>query len=119
MYRVLNKFADSLDNDFVYEVGDAYPREGFKPSIFRLEQLSEFVHVLGGPAIEKVEDGETEGAESEDKTEVEKKEVPAGDIEDVVVLGQLTNNELMELLDEKGIKYDKKARKEELIELLK
>lgn len=119
MYKVLNKFADFLDNDFVYEVGDAYPREGFEPSIFRLEQLSEFIHALGGPAIKKVEDGETEGAASEEKTEVEKEEVPAGDIVDVVKLKQLTSDELMGLLDAKGIKYNKKARKEELIELLK
>ena len=119
MYKVLNKFADFLDNDFVYEVGDAYPREGFEPTNSRLEQLSEFIHALGGPAIEKVEDGETEGAENEEETEVEKEEVPAGDIEDVVVLEQLTNDELMNLLDAKDIKYNKKARKEELIELLK
>lgn len=119
MYKVLNKFADFLDNDFVYEVGDAYPREGFEPTNSRLEQLSEFIHALGGPAVEKVEDGETEGAESEEKTEVEKEEVPAGDIEDVVVLEQLTDDELMDLLDAKGIKYSKKARKEELVELLK
>lgn len=98
MYKVVNKFADSLDNDFVYKVGDVYPREGFEPSIFRLEQLSEFIHALGGPAIKKVEDG---------------------DIVDVVKLKQLTNDELMDLLDAKGIKYNKKARNEELIELLK
>lgn len=119
MYKALNKFADSLDNDFVYEVGDAYPREGFEPSIFRLEQLSGFIHALGGPAVEKVEDGEIEGVESEDEAEVEKEEVPAGDIVDVVKLKQLTSDELMDLLDAKGIKYNKKARKEELIELLK
>lgn len=119
MYKVLNKFADSLDNDFVYEVGDAYPREGVEVTNSRLEQLLNPIHTLGGPAIEKLEDGEVEGAESEDKAEVEKEEVPAGDIEDVVPLEQLTNDELMDLLDAKDIKYNKKARKEELIELLK
>lgn len=40
MYRVVRQFADAYDGEHVYNVGDAYPRQGIEVSSGRLEELS-------------------------------------------------------------------------------
>lgn len=39
MYKVLKKFRDVTDNDFIYEVASSYPREGYEPSDERIDEL--------------------------------------------------------------------------------
>lgn len=51
MYMVVKPFADALDNEHVYQVGDVYPRPGFKPSVERLEELSSNLNKTGSPVI--------------------------------------------------------------------
>ncbi|HEM9602853.1 TPA: Rho termination factor N-terminal domain-containing protein [Streptococcus agalactiae] len=38
-YTVKTRFFDLLDNSFLYEVGDIFPRKGYEPSRERLESL--------------------------------------------------------------------------------
>ncbi|HGI4249525.1 TPA: hypothetical protein ACJSRE_001003 [Streptococcus agalactiae] len=38
-YTVKARFFDLMDNGFIYEVGDIFPRKGYEPSKERLESL--------------------------------------------------------------------------------
>lgn len=40
MYRVIEVFTDLQDNNYHYNVGDEYPRAGYKPSTKRIDELS-------------------------------------------------------------------------------
>jgi hypothetical protein len=39
-YKVINKFYDKEDNNTFYNVGDEYPKGGYKPTKKRIEELS-------------------------------------------------------------------------------
>lgn len=39
-YEVISKFIDLIDNKHVYEVGNEYPRQGYKPTDERIKELS-------------------------------------------------------------------------------
>lgn len=39
-YEVISKFVDLIDGKHVYEVGDEYPRQGYKPTDERIKELS-------------------------------------------------------------------------------
>ena len=54
MYNVILRFADLQDSSHVYEVGDAYPREGVKPSEERISELLGASNKIGAPLIKKV-----------------------------------------------------------------
>lgn len=54
MYKVIKFFTDLQDNNFAYEVGDTFPREGLKVSEDRLAELSGSDNMQGKPLIEKV-----------------------------------------------------------------
>ena len=54
MYKVILRFADLQDSRHVYEVGDAYPREGVKPTQERISELLGASNKIGAPLIEKV-----------------------------------------------------------------
>ena len=54
MYKVILRFADLQDSSHVYEVGDAYPREGVKPTQERISELLGASNKIGAPLIEKV-----------------------------------------------------------------
>jgi hypothetical protein len=40
MYRVIEVFTDLQDSNYRYNVGDEYPRTGYKPSTKRIDELS-------------------------------------------------------------------------------
>lgn len=56
MYKVLEMFTDLQDDNYKYEVGDEYPRLGFKPSLARIEELKGSDNKRGKPVIEEIED---------------------------------------------------------------
>lgn len=56
MYRVIKYFTDLQDNNYPYEVGSAYPREGLSVSRKRLEELSSSNNKQGIALIVKVDD---------------------------------------------------------------
>ena len=54
MYIVVHPFHDIQDKDFIYLVGDVYPREGYTPEKSRIEQLTTCENALKMPLIEAV-----------------------------------------------------------------
>ena len=92
MFIVVNAFLDLKDNEHLYEVGDAYPRDGIEPSEERIKELLGSDNLQGQPMIKAVKtvpvdvkseetavDGEpseetaVDGEPSEDATEEPKK----------------------------------------------
>lgn len=56
MYKVLIAFADLQDDNYVYNPGDEYPRQGTIVSKDRYAELSGPDNKMGKPLIEKVGD---------------------------------------------------------------
>lgn len=56
MYKVVVMFTDLKDGNHKYEVGDIYPREGYKPSLVRVKELSTKENKRGIALIEEVEE---------------------------------------------------------------
>ena len=56
-YIVIENFLDLKDNKHLYRVGDEYPRDGYKPTKKRLEELLSYKNRLGKPLIAEVEEG--------------------------------------------------------------
>lgn len=52
-YTVINHFKDLLDDDYSYNVGDKYPRDGYEASDARIAELSGSNNKQGRPLIEK------------------------------------------------------------------
>jgi hypothetical protein len=52
MYKVLRFFTDLQDNDYAYNEGDIYPREGLIVTQDRLKELSSKKNKRGLPLIE-------------------------------------------------------------------
>lgn len=96
-YKTTHAILDSLDNDQYYYGGAVYPRPGFVVSQERLDELVEKGHIV------KIDDEPSLPAKEEEKPVVE----------------DPTIDEIKAALDELGIKYSSRAKKAELLELLK
>lgn len=55
MYEVIRTFYDLTDNNFVYNVGDTFPRVGLEVSQDRIEELSGNNNKQGTPLIKPKE----------------------------------------------------------------
>lgn len=55
MYKVIKSFADLQDNNFLYKVGDPFPRKGLKVSESRLAELASSNNKQGEPLIKAEE----------------------------------------------------------------
>lgn len=53
-YTVLEMFTDLQDNNYRYEAGDVYPREGYTPTADRIKELSGKKNVRKHPIISEV-----------------------------------------------------------------
>lgn len=60
MYKVLEYFEDLQDENYKYNPGDTYPREGLKVSKSRMDSLESGKNKRKLKLIEKVEDVEDE-----------------------------------------------------------
>lgn len=68
MFKVIKAFSDGQDNMYVYNVGDDYPRKGYKPTKERVEGLLGTGNKQGTPLIEAiVEKNEEEKVKEEPK----------------------------------------------------
>ena len=54
MYKVIERFMDLQDDNHIYEVGDAYPREGAYPKLERIRELASNRNKIGKPLIEEI-----------------------------------------------------------------
>ncbi len=50
---IYEKFKDLEDNDYIYQKGDVYPREGLEPSKERIKELSTKKNKIGEILIKK------------------------------------------------------------------
>jgi hypothetical protein len=76
MYRVIRYFTDLQDNDYAYNVGDKFPRQGMAVSSERFAELASANNRQKTPLIEEVDDPapESETAETtEENQTVEEK----------------------------------------------
>lgn len=55
-YKVIKYFTDLQDNEYAYNVGDPFPREGLTVSKERLTELSTDNNRQNKPLIERVEE---------------------------------------------------------------
>lgn len=55
MYKVIKSFTDLQDSNFLYNVGDIYPRHGFDVLPSRIKELSGKNNRQGEPLIEEIE----------------------------------------------------------------
>lgn len=54
MHKVIESFTDLQDNNYVYYVGDIFPRNGVKAGAERIAELSSDKNRLGVPLIEEI-----------------------------------------------------------------
>lgn len=68
-YRVIKMFTDLKDNNYEYNIGDFYPRQGYEPEKERIAELSGSRNRQGTPLIEPIEEAAENAAEDieEDK----------------------------------------------------
>lgn len=56
MYSVIEMFTDLQDSNYRYNVGDVYPRTGYKPSAKRIDELSGANNKRGKPLIKAAQE---------------------------------------------------------------
>lgn len=82
MCKVIKKFTDLQDSNYVYNVGDVYPREGYTPSEKRIAELASDKNRQGVPLIEvpasAVVDVDEAVEESEEPKETEESKETEG-----------------------------------------
>lgn len=73
MFIVINAFLDLQDAEYLYDVGDAYPREGLEPSEERIKELLGSDNLQGQPMIKAVKTVpvDVKGEESADSADSE------------------------------------------------
>lgn len=54
-YKVLRYFNDLQDDNYYYETGSTYPRDGLTPSQNRINELASTNNLQGTPLIEPTE----------------------------------------------------------------
>lgn len=77
MYEVIHEFADLLDNNHVYRVGDVYPRDGGTTTLERATELMGKSNKIGKPVIKEKVVMETKSDKS-DHVEPEKEQPKKG-----------------------------------------
>ena len=60
MYKVIIRFKDLQDDNYVYNVGDEFPRKGAKATKKRINELASSANLRKKPLIEKVEETEND-----------------------------------------------------------
>lgn len=72
-YIVIKRWHDLQDNNYQYEVGDIYPREGLEPSENRILELSSSNNIPGIPLIKpmNIPDSEDSILKNESDEELE------------------------------------------------
>jgi hypothetical protein len=58
MYRVIHGFTDLVDDGYVYQIGDTYPRAGYNPSDKRITELSSYTNRQKKPLIQPLNEKE-------------------------------------------------------------
>ena len=81
MYKVLVAFTDLQDKNRTYNVGDTFPRDGFKVSAERLQELSSTNNKRGVALIEKIGEKREEPIKVEPQVETVAEASAGADVE--------------------------------------
>ena len=73
MYRVIRYFTDLQDNDYAYNVGDVYPRQGIVVSGERIAELASSENRQKTPLIEAVDEPDAEVSAEDTAEDAEEK----------------------------------------------
>ena len=71
MYKTVIEFADLQDHEYIYRVGDEFPRHGFSVSKERIHELASSANRRNVALIEEVPDEQPDPIETEEKVESE------------------------------------------------
>ena len=66
MYIVKKAFSDLQDSNYLYDIGDEYPRSGLEVSPERIAELSGSNNLQGVPLIKAVKSGKVKGKKEEE-----------------------------------------------------
>ena len=55
MYKVVHNFHDAQDGDYLYQIGDTYPRNGVEATLERATELMGDNNNIGLPLIKEIE----------------------------------------------------------------
>lgn len=66
-YKVIESFPDAQDKCHIYNVGDAYPRDGLKPAKGRIAELLGSGNARNRPLIAEVADAGTDSGKAASK----------------------------------------------------
>lgn len=58
MFKVIKKFRDLQDNDYIYEVNDIYPHDNREVPVERIEELAGKKNKIGKILIQKLKEEE-------------------------------------------------------------
>ena len=72
MYKVIKHFFDLQDNDYIYDVGDTYPRKGLNVLQSRINELASNKNLQKTPLIEEVSEKAEEHKKGKKSKSVEK-----------------------------------------------
>lgn len=73
MYRVIRYFTDLQDNDYAYNVGDVYPRQGITVTGERIAELASSENRQKTPLIEAVDEPDAEESVEDTAENIEEK----------------------------------------------
>jgi hypothetical protein len=73
MYRTVIEFADLQDHEYIYRVGDEFPRRGFSVSKERIHELASSANRRNVALIEEVPDEQPEQEQEPEQPEVHKR----------------------------------------------
>ena len=76
MYRVIRCFTDLQDNEYAYNVGDTYPRQGVVVTGERVAELKSASNKQGTPLIEEIIEPVSEPAATVTAEEADEDEKP-------------------------------------------
>lgn len=97
MYITIKLFTDLQDDNWLYNIGDVYPRKGLDVTESRIKELSSAENRQGKPLIKLIEEPKEEPKEN---------------------LSNLNKVQLMEIAKEKGLDVKQSISKATLLEKL-
>lgn len=71
MYKVIKRFKDLQDDNYVYNTGDLFPREGLVVSEDRINELLSSSNLIGEPIIEHIEEASSLTEEGHQESEAD------------------------------------------------
>lgn len=111
MYRVVRYFTDLQDNNYAYNAGDKFPRDGVEVSNERINELLSDQNKQCRQLIQYVDEFDSEVADDSPVAESEK-------VYDEEMLSEMTTREIKTLAAERGYKITKNSKSDVIEQFL-